>query len=76
MAENLYSCGCHEVDGVLVTQCTQNFPSQEVAAHQLGRPYAKVCFRPVPEPEPEKTQPEVSPEPKKRKGPEAVKDSE
>lgn len=60
MAENLYSCGCHEVDGVLAVTCK---PPQ-------------VCFRQTPEPEPEKTQPEVSPEPKKRKGPEAVKDSE
>lgn len=55
--ENLYSCGCHEVDGVLAVKCS---PPQ-------------TCFRPAPvvaEPEPEKT------DSKKRKGPEAVKDSE
>lgn len=59
-----WGCGCHEVDGVLATQCTQHVPPEEVAAHHTGKPYSKVCFRLRQEvaPEPEQSEPEVDEE--------------
>ena len=45
MSEVKWSCGCHEVDGKLVQECTQSAPAGELASHQLGRPFSPKCFR-------------------------------
>ena len=44
--EQRWSCGCHEVNGKLVVECTDKVPTHELQAHHaLNRPYSKVCFR-------------------------------
>jgi hypothetical protein len=42
-----WSCGCHEVDGVLVSECTQVAPTGEISAERHGvlKPFAAKCGR-------------------------------
>ena len=73
--EQRWSCGCHEVDGVLVVQCTQVKPQTELLAHHtLNSPYSKDCFRKRAlggEAAEEAPEPEATPEPE---GPETPTD--
>ncbi len=42
-----WSCGCHEVDGVLAQECTQVAPSGEISAERQAtlKPYSAICSR-------------------------------
>jgi hypothetical protein len=58
-SEVKWSCGCHEVDGELVRECTQSAPPSELRAehHAVAKPFSAKCFRTAPseptEPEPD-----------------------
>jgi hypothetical protein len=47
VTEIRWSCGCQEVDGQLVAECTQIAPSGDVSAekHAQSKPYARKCGR-------------------------------
>jgi len=47
MTERRWSCGCLEVDGVLVRQCTQSKTHGEMSAeqHAQSQPFSVKCFR-------------------------------
>lgn len=46
--ELLWSCGCHEVDGQLVRECTQAAPHGDQPSNSLAKPYSRKCFRKQP----------------------------
>lgn len=48
--ERKWACGCHEVEGQLVGECTQQRPSGELSAAHIANtnPFSPKCFRLAP----------------------------
>jgi hypothetical protein len=48
--ERKWACGCHEVEGQLVAECTQQRPSGEISSSQnaMAKPFSTKCFRLAP----------------------------
>lgn len=46
-SEVKWSCGCYEMDGKVVQECTQTAPQGNVSAeqHAVNKPFARRCAR-------------------------------